>query len=150
MRSAAVYQCNGQTSTHAHTHMCKSCEDQKRCPHFASRMNTHMQYTQSDWSAGWLLLLSSFLQISLILFFSSSSSNISFVKILKIIFSLLCVCVESDCVERLLSKDWRERVDRLNATELLGDVKGQTGASSISVMLEKRLHVKWLKLIRRL
>uniref|UniRef100_A0A674MLR0 SRY-box transcription factor 6 n=1 Tax=Takifugu rubripes TaxID=31033 RepID=A0A674MLR0_TAKRU len=31
---------------------------------------------------------------------------------------------ESDCVERLLSKDWRERVDRLNATELLGDVKG--------------------------
>ncbi|XP_056908030.1 transcription factor Sox-6-like isoform X7 [Takifugu flavidus] len=31
---------------------------------------------------------------------------------------------ESDCVERLLSKDWRERVDHLNATELLGDVKG--------------------------
>ncbi|XP_056908022.1 transcription factor Sox-6-like isoform X2 [Takifugu flavidus] len=30
---------------------------------------------------------------------------------------------ESDCVERLLSKDWRERVDHLNATELLGDVK---------------------------
>ncbi|XP_061576874.1 transcription factor Sox-6-like isoform X2 [Cololabis saira] len=28
------------------------------------------------------------------------------------------------CVERLLSRDWKDRVDRLNATELLGDVKG--------------------------
>ncbi|XP_061630038.1 transcription factor SOX-6-like isoform X2 [Phyllopteryx taeniolatus] len=28
------------------------------------------------------------------------------------------------CMESLLSKDWKERVDRFNATELLGDVKG--------------------------
>lgn len=28
-------------------------------------------------------------------------------------------------MERLLSKDWKERVDRLNATELLGEVKGK-------------------------
>ncbi|XP_029910280.1 transcription factor SOX-6-like isoform X2 [Myripristis murdjan] len=31
---------------------------------------------------------------------------------------------ESSCMERLLSKDWKERVDRLNANELLGEVKG--------------------------
>ncbi|XP_024911697.1 transcription factor SOX-6 isoform X6 [Cynoglossus semilaevis] len=31
---------------------------------------------------------------------------------------------EPSCMERLLSKDWKERVDRLNATELLGEVKG--------------------------
>ncbi|XP_041651516.1 transcription factor SOX-6-like isoform X3 [Cheilinus undulatus] len=28
------------------------------------------------------------------------------------------------CMERLLSKEWKERVDRLNANELLGEVKG--------------------------
>lgn len=28
-------------------------------------------------------------------------------------------------MERLLSKDWKERVDRLNANELLGEVKGE-------------------------
>uniref|UniRef100_A0A3B3HWI6 SRY-box containing 6a n=1 Tax=Oryzias latipes TaxID=8090 RepID=A0A3B3HWI6_ORYLA len=31
---------------------------------------------------------------------------------------------ETSCMERLLSKDWKERVDRLNANELLGEVKG--------------------------
>uniref|UniRef100_A0A8C5E767 Transcription factor SOX-6-like n=1 Tax=Gouania willdenowi TaxID=441366 RepID=A0A8C5E767_GOUWI len=31
---------------------------------------------------------------------------------------------DDTCMERLLSKDWKERVDRLNATELLGEVKG--------------------------
>ncbi|XP_061750473.1 transcription factor SOX-6-like isoform X1 [Nerophis ophidion] len=31
---------------------------------------------------------------------------------------------EPSCMERLLSKDWKERVDRLNATELLGEVRG--------------------------
>uniref|UniRef100_A0A3P9C3K3 SRY-box transcription factor 6 n=1 Tax=Maylandia zebra TaxID=106582 RepID=A0A3P9C3K3_9CICH len=31
---------------------------------------------------------------------------------------------EPSCMERLLSKDWKERVDRLNATEFLGEVKG--------------------------
>ncbi|XP_076002935.1 transcription factor SOX-6-like isoform X2 [Genypterus blacodes] len=31
---------------------------------------------------------------------------------------------ESSCMERLLSKDWKERVDRLNANELLGEVRG--------------------------
>lgn len=57
------------------------------------------------------------------------------------IFTLLCVClcvcvcVESGCAERLLSKDWREQVDRLNATELLGEVKGQAGASRGSAIL---------------
>ncbi|XP_044048567.1 transcription factor SOX-6-like isoform X2 [Siniperca chuatsi] len=30
---------------------------------------------------------------------------------------------EPTCMERLLSKDWKERVDRLNANELLGEVK---------------------------
>lgn len=29
-------------------------------------------------------------------------------------------------MERLLSKDWKERVDRLNANELLGEVKGKS------------------------
>lgn len=38
----------------------------------------------------------------------------------------LCVPVEASCMERLLSKDWKERVDRLNASELLGEVKGKT------------------------
>ena len=28
-------------------------------------------------------------------------------------------------MERLLSRDWKERVDRLNANELLGEVKGE-------------------------
>ncbi|XP_068584201.1 transcription factor SOX-6-like [Cebidichthys violaceus] len=37
---------------------------------------------------------------------------------------------EPTCMERLLSKDWKERVDRLNADDLLGEVKG------------KRLHVE--------
>ncbi|XP_077590576.1 transcription factor SOX-6-like isoform X2 [Stigmatopora nigra] len=31
---------------------------------------------------------------------------------------------ESTCMETLLSKDWKERVERLSATDLLGDVKG--------------------------
>ncbi|XP_039990227.1 transcription factor SOX-6-like isoform X2 [Xiphias gladius] len=31
---------------------------------------------------------------------------------------------DEPCMERLLSKDWKERVDRLNANELLGEVKG--------------------------
>ncbi|XP_067089995.1 transcription factor SOX-6-like isoform X3 [Osmerus mordax] len=31
---------------------------------------------------------------------------------------------ESPCVERLLSKDWKERMDKLNTNELLGEVKG--------------------------
>ncbi|XP_034444869.1 transcription factor SOX-6-like isoform X7 [Hippoglossus hippoglossus] len=31
---------------------------------------------------------------------------------------------EPSCMERLLSKDWKERVDRLNASELLEEVKG--------------------------
>ncbi|RVE71310.1 hypothetical protein OJAV_G00050430 [Oryzias javanicus] len=31
---------------------------------------------------------------------------------------------DTSCMERLLSKDWKERVDRLNASELLGEVKG--------------------------
>lgn len=33
---------------------------------------------------------------------------------------------EPSCMERLLSKDWKERVDRLNANELLGEVKGKS------------------------
>lgn len=39
-----------------------------------------------------------------------------------IIFGLF---IEPSCMERLLSKDWKERVDRLNANELLGEVKGK-------------------------
>lgn len=39
---------------------------------------------------------------------------------------LLLSFVEPSCMERLLSKDWKERVDRLNANELLGEVKGKT------------------------
>ncbi|XP_029009366.1 transcription factor SOX-6-like isoform X2 [Betta splendens] len=31
---------------------------------------------------------------------------------------------EWSCMDRLLSRDWKERVDRLNASELLGDVQG--------------------------
>ncbi|KAM6937551.1 transcription factor SOX-6-like [Xenentodon cancila] len=31
---------------------------------------------------------------------------------------------DPSCMERLLSRDWKDRVDRLNANELLGDVKG--------------------------
>ncbi|KAG7221160.1 hypothetical protein INR49_017508, partial [Caranx melampygus] len=30
---------------------------------------------------------------------------------------------EPSCMERLLAKDWKERVDRLNANELLGRSK---------------------------
>lgn len=33
-------------------------------------------------------------------------------------------------MERLLSKDWKERVDCLNATELLGEVKGKSEKDS--------------------
>lgn len=28
-------------------------------------------------------------------------------------------------MDRLLSKDWKERMERLNASELLGDIKGK-------------------------
>ncbi|XP_064846124.1 transcription factor SOX-6-like isoform X1 [Oncorhynchus masou masou] len=31
---------------------------------------------------------------------------------------------ESTCMERLLSKDWKDRMERLNASKLLGEVKG--------------------------
>ncbi|KAM6973516.1 transcription factor SOX-6-like [Aplochiton taeniatus] len=31
---------------------------------------------------------------------------------------------ESTCAERLLTKDWKQRMDRLHASELLGEVKG--------------------------
>ncbi|CDQ85395.1 unnamed protein product [Oncorhynchus mykiss] len=33
---------------------------------------------------------------------------------------------ESTCMERLLSKDWKDRMERLNASKLLGEVKGET------------------------
>ncbi|XP_012695540.2 transcription factor Sox-6-like isoform X2 [Clupea harengus] len=33
---------------------------------------------------------------------------------------------ESSCMDRLLSKDWRERMEGLNASELLGEIKGTT------------------------
>ena len=29
-------------------------------------------------------------------------------------------------MERLLSKDWKERMDKLNTNKLLGEVKGET------------------------
>ncbi|XP_041965713.1 transcription factor SOX-6-like isoform X3 [Alosa sapidissima] len=31
---------------------------------------------------------------------------------------------ESTCMDRFLSKDWKERMERLNASELLGEIKG--------------------------
>ncbi|KAL2093528.1 hypothetical protein ACEWY4_010840 [Coilia grayii] len=31
---------------------------------------------------------------------------------------------ETSCMDRLLSKDWKERMERLNASELLGEIKG--------------------------
>lgn len=43
-------------------------------------------------------------------------------------------------MERLLSKEWKERVDRLNANELLGDVKGQ---SHVQLHLNSCLHRQW-------
>lgn len=39
---------------------------------------------------------------------------------------LLRVDADQSGVERLLSQDWKERLERLNATELLVQVKGQT------------------------
>lgn len=43
---------------------------------------------------------------------------------------VFCLFVEPTCMERLLSKDWKERVDRLNANELLGEVKGKSSHKS--------------------
>ncbi|CAL8295221.1 unnamed protein product [Boreogadus saida] len=38
---------------------------------------------------------------------------------------------ESVCMEGLLSKDWKDHVDQLNASRLLGEVKGKTFNSSL-------------------
>lgn len=32
---------------------------------------------------------------------------------------------ESSCMEKLLSKDWKEKMERLNTSELLAEVKGR-------------------------
>lgn len=34
--------------------------------------------------------------------------------------------LESSCMEKLLSKDWKEKMERLNTSELLAEVKGKT------------------------
>jgi len=56
---------------------------------------------------------------------------------------MLLVFAEPSCMERLLSREWKERVDRLNADELLGEVKGKgvhqgylKGSSSRAEVLE--------------
>lgn len=36
-----------------------------------------------------------------------------------------CLSVEPTCLDRILSKEWKEHVDRLNAKELLEEVKGK-------------------------
>lgn len=41
-----------------------------------------------------------------------------------ILFSYPCFS-ESSCMEKLLSKDWKEKMERLNTSELLGEVKGR-------------------------
>lgn len=40
----------------------------------------------------------------------------------NVFFSVL----ESSCMEKLLSKDWKEKMERLNTSELLAEVKGRT------------------------
>ncbi len=37
---------------------------------------------------------------------------------------------ESSCMEKLLSKDWKEKMERLNAGELLGEIKGKMPEAS--------------------
>lgn len=49
-------------------------------------------------------------------------------KVKQNFFGLL---VEPTCMERLLSKEWKEHVDRLNANELLGEVKGKSSPGSV-------------------
>lgn len=34
--------------------------------------------------------------------------------------------LDSSCMEKLLSKDWKEKMERLNTSELLAEVKGRT------------------------
>lgn len=48
----------------------------------------------------------------------------------KVKVIIFCLFLEPTCMERLLSKDWKERVDRLNANELLGEVKGKNSFRS--------------------
>lgn len=35
-----------------------------------------------------------------------------------------CTFIDSSCMEKLLSKDWKEKMERLNTSELLGEIKG--------------------------
>ena len=35
------------------------------------------------------------------------------------------VLSDSSCMEKLLSKDWKEKMERLNTSELLAEVKGK-------------------------
>lgn len=34
------------------------------------------------------------------------------------------ILIDSSCMEKLLSKDWKEKMERLNTSELLGEIKG--------------------------
>ncbi|XP_048644371.1 transcription factor SOX-6 isoform X9 [Marmota marmota marmota] len=45
----------------------------------------------------------------------------------------------SSCMEKLLSKDWKEKMERLNTSELLGEIKG------LSLDLEKQLFLRQRK-----
>ncbi|XP_058432985.1 transcription factor SOX-6 isoform X9 [Marmota monax] len=46
---------------------------------------------------------------------------------------------DSSCMEKLLSKDWKEKMERLNTSELLGEIKG------LSLDLEKQLFLRQRK-----
>lgn len=47
-------------------------------------------------------------------------------KLLILSVSFFFFFLESSCMEKLLSKDWKEKMERLNTSELLAEVKGKT------------------------
>lgn len=42
-----------------------------------------------------------------------------------VFFSVPFFSPETSCMEKLLSKDWKEKMERLNTSELLGEIQGE-------------------------
>ncbi|XP_025053180.1 transcription factor SOX-6 isoform X1 [Alligator sinensis] len=45
---------------------------------------------------------------------------------------------DSSCMEKLLSKDWKEKMERLNTSELLGEIKGKSRCCCLGWKLERK------------
>lgn len=47
-----------------------------------------------------------------------------FDNLIILLFLYYFLLIDSSCMEKLLSKDWKEKMEKLNTSDLLGEIKG--------------------------